>query len=1204
MSQSDPLQVYASALLNDEESDGRLGPSPYQGLRFFDQRTNPLQVAREQSSKQIRKRFEQEQTVAVVGGSGSGKSSIVRGRVISEISSGTFPVKGRSGAWHSVVFRPATKPFTQFRDAIWDQVFADTFRRSEGAHPDPIAIYIRNSLFGAEVTETEARRIVEADLDGLTGAKGEGRNDSFAAAQIWIDAFDAAYSSAWLSQSGADHYQHDCEGEEEADEERTSANVLFLIDQFEEVFREKVDDVEATALYDMIRYVHTTKPPGVFLVITMRSEDLHRCTQVPDLPDLINDSFYLVEFLDREGLKSAIIEPARRVLREWRVPMADTPTAPYQESVVDNLLDQVERMKKRLGHSADHLPLFQHGLTELWRNAVKEWSRRPEAEQTGPFEITEDHLNALIKRSGTESRWFSGVLKAVASNALTEAKTVFDKTEGARTCGVTAKTAIRAALCEMASLEENRRYHREFVRVSEVLEKRFPFIQGKARTALQNAVTNSLETFCQRGLLVRTHSRHDEPSFDVMHEALIRNWSKLDRWVTIESEIRDAIAMSIDRDGVKINEDNMSVLAKVCAPKSVARHLTEEDERYLSTFTNEWITDAIERSGSYKYFKFSVSPMDIFDSLKAAWRRKQAWIFARAAAIPGSVGVLILCGAIVLGLFAKIQQAEAEAELAATATKLAVTEANVRNAISAREKTRARALRGLLLANKRGAVNGQDNPLMAARTLAVSYQALRYAMEHQDMQQGMVPERTLLRTHSELDGMFQHLMGATLHVVSTPSLDHNRDWPEPECVSIEHSEGAGVDLSKLTSSVLTGGGLQLTFAGRDEYVFEARDESSVAAVDLPVLETSSKLPRFEFLQQICLSPDGQVMTIVFRNNVAPSVYILREMATYRFYESKEIPQRYLKVMPINSPTYFGDVFSKKSKMESSNSTDFSKAAKVTGISEVLEKPWKREIVFEYDGDPYKAFFYEGRYFPVTVSESARGKSIGEIDESEWYSSMSKASGRSETMEWCWSETLASDDECRMLSSLEEEGKRTEIFDAGTTTYYKARLNYTPPGFNETDQIIIYALLNWRFARLNGGLKKIPIPSYKIILRRQFEADETDDGAESGTVTEDFELGTFQPDGITDLAIKKENGAVLIAFESLSDDIRVLKVMEPVSNVTQLIEHSLTDKYQNKVAAKATLVSILQDCKNYQCGFETISFIEAEIAKLDKLQPKP
>ncbi|MEW4459995.1 hypothetical protein AB1K42_18045 [Roseibium algicola] len=1188
MSQSDPLQVYASALLNDREDDGRLGPSPYQGLRFFDQRTNSLQVAREQSSKQIRKRFEQEQTVAVVGGSGSGKSSIVRGQVISEISSGTFPVKGRSGAWHSVVFRPATKPFTQFRDAIWDQVFADTFRRSEGKHPDPIAIYIRNSLFGADATETEARRIVEADLDGLTGAMCEGRNDSFAAAQIWIDAFDAAYSSAWLAQSGADCYQDECEGEE--DEERPSANVLFLIDQFEEIFRDKVDDDEATALFDMIRYVHTQKPPGVFLVITMRSEDLHRCTQVPDLPNLINDSFYLVEFLDREGLKSAIVEPARRVLREWRVPIADTPTAPYQESVVNNLLDQVERMKKRLGHSADHLPLFQHGLTELWKSAVKEWSRRPEAERTGPFEITEDHLSALIKMSGRETRWFSGVLNAVATNALTEAKTVFDKTDGVRTCGITAKTAIRAALCEMASLEENRRYHREFVRVSEVLEKRFPFVLGEARTALQNAVTNALETFCQRGLLVRTHSRHDEPSFDVMHEALIRNWSKLDRWVTIESEIRDAIAMSIDRDGVKINEDNMSVLAKVCAPKSVARHLTEEDERYLSTFTNEWITDAIERSGSYKSSRFSAPPMDIFNSLKAAWRKKQAWIFARAAAIPGSLGVLILCVGIVGVLFVQTRQAEAEA--------------NFRNAISALEKTRARALRGLLLAIKQGAVNRRDNPLMAARTLAVSYQALRYAMEHQDMQQGMVPERTLLRTHTELDGMLQHLLGATLHVVRSPSLNYNQEWPEPECVSIEHRDGAGVDLSKLTSSVLKGGGVRLTFSGIDEYVFEARDGSSVATVALPVLETSSKLPRFELLEQICLSPDGQVMTVVFRNNAAPNVYILREMSTYKFYESDEIPERYLKVMPINSPAHFSDIFYKKSKIESSNSTYFSKSAKVTGISDVLQTPWKREILYEYDGDPYKAFFYEGRYYPVTVSESARGKSIGEIDESEWYSSMSKAAGHSENMEWCWSETLDGDDKCPTLSSLEEEGKRAEIFEAGTTTYYKAKLNYTPPGFKETDQIIVSALLNWQFARLNGGLKKIPIPLYKIVLRRQFEADDTDDGAEGGTVTEDFELGTFQPDGITDLAVKKENGVVLIAFESLSDDIRILKVLEPVSNVTQLIEQSVSDKYQNKAAAKATLISTLQDCKSYQCDNEINSFIEAEIAELDKLQPKP
>src|SRR5262249_44153954 len=82
--------------------------------------------------------------------------------------------------------------------------------------------------------------------------------------------------------------------------------------------------------------------------------------------------------------------------------------------------------------------------------------------------------------------------------------------------------ALQSAFCEMASLDENRRYYRAFRTSAEIAEYRFPVDDHK----LVDALEKSLRHFGQRGLLTEGRS-----GWDVTHEALIRNWMRLSRWV-------------------------------------------------------------------------------------------------------------------------------------------------------------------------------------------------------------------------------------------------------------------------------------------------------------------------------------------------------------------------------------------------------------------------------------------------------------------------------------------------------------------------------------------------------------------------------------------------------------------------------------------------------------------------------------------------
>ena len=164
-------------------------------------------------------------------------------------------------------------------------------------------------------------------------------------------------------------------------------HLCLLLDQFEELFGFARANREEAALFADILVGLAKRPPdGLYAVLTMRSEFLGDCARFPGLAETVNKTQYLLPRMGRTDLIRAVREPATlyggevsRELAEWLI--------------ADGRSEQ------------DELPLVQHGLMLLWREArmgERAWPEAPAkydraglAEAPAPFLYDEPHESTL-----------------------------------------------------------------------------------------------------------------------------------------------------------------------------------------------------------------------------------------------------------------------------------------------------------------------------------------------------------------------------------------------------------------------------------------------------------------------------------------------------------------------------------------------------------------------------------------------------------------------------------------------------------------------------------------------------------------------------------------------------------------------------------------------------------------------------------------
>lgn len=224
--------------------------NPFPGLRAFDYKEQHLFFGREKHIKELLNKLEEHHFVAVIGTSGSGKSSLIRAGLLPAIHQGKM---GNSkNEWIIASMKPGNTPLQNLADALSANGVFGNGEEGDASIAKEIYHLISQSSLG----------LVQAVRNLLTGNR----------------------------------------------------QLLLLVDQFEELFRftdenSSKNNAESNAFAQLIIDSVRQKDIPIYVVLTLRSDFMGDCVRFEGLPEAINDGHYLVPRLNREQNKSAITGP-------------------------------------------------------------------------------------------------------------------------------------------------------------------------------------------------------------------------------------------------------------------------------------------------------------------------------------------------------------------------------------------------------------------------------------------------------------------------------------------------------------------------------------------------------------------------------------------------------------------------------------------------------------------------------------------------------------------------------------------------------------------------------------------------------------------------------------------------------------------------------------------------------------------------------
>jgi WD40 repeat protein/energy-coupling factor transporter ATP-binding protein EcfA2 len=237
--------------------------NPFPGLRPFEATETHLFFGRDGQSEDLLRRLKRTRFLAVVGTSGSGKSSLVRAGLLPALQGGLMASAGSD--WRIAILRPGNDPIGNLARALSSpSVLGSRDEKSTGMQDVLAETTLRRSSLGLVELVSRAR----TKLD-----------------------------------EGGEVLFHDYE------------NLLVVIDQFEEIFRfkqlieEENSKEDAAAFVKLLLEAVREAEGKIYVVLTMRSDFLGDCAQFRELPEAINDGQYLIPRMTRDERRFAITGP-------------------------------------------------------------------------------------------------------------------------------------------------------------------------------------------------------------------------------------------------------------------------------------------------------------------------------------------------------------------------------------------------------------------------------------------------------------------------------------------------------------------------------------------------------------------------------------------------------------------------------------------------------------------------------------------------------------------------------------------------------------------------------------------------------------------------------------------------------------------------------------------------------------------------------
>lgn len=407
----DPLALAAAlrAALTGGGSEGvstRAPRNPYKGLRPFGEADAADFFGREALTGRLIARLSEPRAearfLAVVGPSGSGKSSVVRAGLLPRLRGDALPGSAR---WFVVDMHPGSHPFEELAEAL--------LRVAESRPPDLV-------------------RELAGDRGGLLRAAGELLPDR-------------------------------------------DAELLVVVDQFEELFTLTASEEERVAFLDALVTAARARHGRVRVVATLRADFFDRPLLYRVFGDLLARRVEAVPPLSAEELERAIVGPAEAAgLR-------------LEPALVAQLLTDA-------AEATGSLPLLQYALSELFDR------RKGSALTVGAY------------------RDVGGVAGAVARRA-----------EGiVRELDRAGEEAVRQLFLRLVTITDEG---------SADVRRRVLLTELEALDLDQGVVRRVLELFGRHRLLSFDRDPVSRgPTLEVAHEALLREWGRLRGWIQSASD--------------------------------------------------------------------------------------------------------------------------------------------------------------------------------------------------------------------------------------------------------------------------------------------------------------------------------------------------------------------------------------------------------------------------------------------------------------------------------------------------------------------------------------------------------------------------------------------------------------------------------------------------------------------------------------------
>lgn len=463
---------------------------PYTGLRSFTEEESLYFKGREENIESATEQLQRNKFLMLTGASGDGKSSLVYAGIIPNARAGFL--KSKYTQWCVADFRPERTPFKNLCKSVANQL----------------------DIVNVSTVESELQHGFSALVDLYRNSKRYADPDSMS----WQQADEAGRATM----------------------KRDAANLLILVDQFEEFFTNpenyhrgapsRDSNLVLNILLETARIALEENLP-IYIVFTMRSDFIGQCAAFRGLPEYIGFSQFFVPRLNRSQLQQVIEEPA--ILSGNKITRRLT-----------------ERLIHDLTEGVDQLPILQHALNQIWvaaNNGNEEMDLIHYAMVGGMSvnELPDEHVDRFKK-------WFESlpteikacyhepnlqnVLDTHTNKLYEQAARYYQTKTGQVISDDDAKAIIKVAFTCLTKIDQSRavRNRMTLAEINNILgDKRFT---SKEVAAILNIFREPGNTFIRPFITDAPESQtlRDDDVLDITHESLIRNWEYLEQWAKEE----------------------------------------------------------------------------------------------------------------------------------------------------------------------------------------------------------------------------------------------------------------------------------------------------------------------------------------------------------------------------------------------------------------------------------------------------------------------------------------------------------------------------------------------------------------------------------------------------------------------------------------------------------------------------------------------